>query len=390
VKVKNNPYVYLIPVFWTSFSILAITSPFLPILIRGLGYSPSMVGLLMGVVEIAGIGGPFFLGGFADRCGWYKPALIITVLLILLPALPLALIPTPLISALLLAVLATGCRSVSPIMDAMTTIIVGKTGNYGKIRSVGSLAFAVTLVFLQWSPFLPLNTPLNISIWLIILVVIALVFLFILPTRYTGLPPRSPEKGQKAPGGPKTRTPLLVLGLIMIGINRLSMAPVNGFFSLYVSEYVKWDAVGMLWALSAVAEIPMILVSKSIINRFGALRTLAVSGLAVSFRLLLYAFFPVKAAVIFAQLLHSPGYGLFHPAAVAFIASCVPPERRALGMTLYISLGTGLPAFLGNIAGGFIVEHSGYPALFAFFAVFPVLSLGIYFIIARSRKTRGA
>jgi PPP family 3-phenylpropionic acid transporter len=341
----------------------------------------------MGVVEVAGIAGPFILSSFADRCGWYKPALIITVLLILLPGLPLALIPNPLISALLLVVLAMGCRSLSPMMDAMTTIIVGKTGNYGKIRSVGSLAFVVTLIFLQWCPFLPLNKPLNISIWLIILIVIALVFLFILPIRYTGLPPRSPEKGQKARSGLKIWTPLLILGLIMIGINRLAMAPVSGFFSLYISEYVKWDAVGMLWALSAVAEIPMILISRRIINRFGPLRILAVSGLAVSFRLLLYAFFPVKAAIIFAQLLHSLGYGLFHPAAVTFIATCVPPERRALGMTLYISLGTGLPAFLGNIAGGFIVEQAGYPALFTSFAVFPVLSLGIYFIIVRSQRS---
>jgi PPP family 3-phenylpropionic acid transporter len=99
---------------------------------------------------------------------------------------------------------------------------------------------------------------------------------------------------------------------------------------------------------------------------------------AITIRLLLYALFPTPAGIIAAQCMHSLCYGLFHPAAITFISSCVPPERRALGMSLYLSLGTGLPNLIGNIAGGFIIENLGYHALFGLFALFPVIAIIFY------------
>jgi PPP family 3-phenylpropionic acid transporter len=126
--------------------------------------------------------------------------------------------------------------------------------------------------------------------------------------------------------------------------------------------------------------------SKGLIRRFGALRILVISALAVSLRLSIYAFFPVKTGIICAQLLHSLCFGLFHPAAVAFISSCVPPERRAWGMSLYLSLGSGVPALLGNILGGIIVETAGYQALYSTFALFPLAAAGLYFIATRKKR----
>jgi PPP family 3-phenylpropionic acid transporter len=129
--------------------------------------------------------------------------------------------------------------------------------------------------------------------------------------------------------------------------------------------------------------------SKKLISRFGALKILAFSALAVSLRLALYAIFPVKGWIIAAQCLHSLCFGLFHPAAVAFISSCVPPERRALGMSLYLSLGNGLPTFLGNILGGFIIEYAGYRTLYGSFAFFPLVALGVYwFIVVHQKRTQ--
>jgi PPP family 3-phenylpropionic acid transporter len=57
-------------------------------------------------------------------------------------------------------------------------------------------------------------------------------------------------------------------------------------------------------------------------------------------------------------------------------------------MTIYLSLGTGLPTFLGNILGGFIVEYLGYRTLFASYAVFPVLAFGVYLVIRKGTGVR--
>jgi PPP family 3-phenylpropionic acid transporter len=323
--------------------------------------------------------------------GQYQPGLILIYAILIAAGIPLALSHQPLLSALLIAILGMGFRSTTPLLDAVATINLGKTGNYGKIRAVGSLSFIVMVLFLQWSPFLPVDAPVNNGIWIVISSALALFSMAIIPGKYTGA-----SKGGKAGAaglGRKTRAPLLAAGLLIIALNRLAMAPVNGFLSLYLVESLHWNAVGLVWALAALAELPFMFISNHFIRRFGAFTLLGITTAAVALRLGIYALFPMKGGIIAAQLLHSLCYGIFHPAAVAFIASCVPPERRALGMSLYLSLGTGLPTLVGNILGGVIVEHLGYRALFGSFIPFAALALALHFIVyfkSRRSGTAGA
>ncbi|MDR0878847.1 MAG: MFS transporter [Treponema sp.] len=371
----------------TTFIMYGVVTPYLPIMVRSLGYSPSTVGILLGVFEGAGIAGPFLFGFFADRWGQYKPGLIVMYVLMIASALPLALFFSPLISALFLAVLAIGFRSAIPMLDAVITINLGKNGNYGKIRTVGSASFIVMVLFLQWTHFLRPDTSFNIALWITISAALALVSMSLIPSKYTG---RGKVTITPKDGNTKTGSiwsPLFIMGLVIIFLSRLAMAPVNGFLSMYVTEELHWDATGLIWAISSLAEVPVMYISWRLIRRFGALPLLVFTTLMVGVRLGIYAVFPFKPGVIAAQLLHSFCYGLFHPAAVAFISGSVPPERRAMGMSLYLSLGTGLPTLLGNIMGGFIIEHWGYRLLFISYTVFPLIAMGIYFfMIAKTRR----
>jgi PPP family 3-phenylpropionic acid transporter len=253
------------------------------------------------------------------------------------------------------------------------------------------------MLFLQWIPVLRPDTPINISLWTVITAVTALLTLLILPSRYTSIGPRygeTPEKEAAEKDAPAARrreiwTPVFILGFAMIFLSRLAMTPINSFLSLYLVDYLHWDAVGMVWALASVVEIPFLYVSGRLIRRFGAMPILTFSTAAVGIRLLLYVIFPSKAGVIAAQLLHSLCYGLFHPAGIAFIADRVPPRHRAYGMTLYLSLGLGLPTFIGNFIGGFIADHGGYPLLFGSFSVFAALGLALYPVhLTREKKQR--
>jgi PPP family 3-phenylpropionic acid transporter len=390
-----SPHLYIIPAFMAIYMVIGVISPYLSVLVRGLGYSASTVGLLLGIFEAAGIVGPFVLGRLVDRWGRYKPGLLICVVLMLLPGLPLAHTANPLISALLLCVLAVGNKSSIPLMEAMTTLVVGKEGNYGKIRSFSSVAFICSVLFLQWFPWLPRNSSINIGIWISVMALAALVFVIILPDRLSVRGERRPAAGISPPGISPAgvsppgsarwiRNPLFILGLVMIGLSRIAMSPVLSFISLYVTERVHWDAVGLVWAIAAAAETPLIFFSRKIIQRFKSpLKVIFLTCFALILRLLIYAFLPYPPAVITAQLLHSLCYGLFHPAAVAFISTNVPPEYRATGMTMYLSLGTGLPALLGNILGGFIVEHLGYQVLYGSYTVFVIMAMGLYLVIRR-------
>jgi PPP family 3-phenylpropionic acid transporter len=373
-----------VPLFIT-FIVYAVLTPYLPLLLRGLGYSPTVLGVLLGIFEGAGIAGPFIFGHFADRMGRYKPGLVIAHLMVLLAAFPLALCARPALTALLLVIIAVGFRSILPLLEAVTTLSLGKDGDYGRIRTAGSVSFILMVLFLQKTPVLRPDTPLTISFWISLTMAAALIAVLGIPARYTNTGRRFGGAAGNPQGG-RIWSPLLILGLGVIFLSRLAMAAVNGFFSLFLVEYVRWDALGYMWALAAAAEIPFMYLSRRFINRFGALPLLALGSAAVILRLGAYALFPVKGGVIAGQLLHSLCYGVFHPAAVAFISSSVPPERRALGMSLYLSLGTGVPTFIGNILGGWIIDHWGYRALFGGFIVFPVMSLGLYAFIRFQRR----
>jgi PPP family 3-phenylpropionic acid transporter len=191
--------------------------------------------------------------------------------------------------------------------------------------------------------------------------------LFLLPA-VTRKIEKTAEKPADIHAGKKIISFYFIIGFMLIFASRFSMVSFYTFFPLYLTEVIGWNAIGLMYALSAGSEIPFILFSDRIVRRFGALPLLAFSTAAVCVRLLLLAFFTVKAVFIGAQLLHALCYGVFHPAAINFISRVFPPEKRGLGMSIYLALGTGLPTLIGNMAGGGIVEAAGYRFLLAIYA----------------------
>jgi PPP family 3-phenylpropionic acid transporter len=373
------------------------------ILIRVNGFSHSHVGILLAACESAAILSPFIFGGIADRLGRYRPVMIACFFTSFAAGLVLLFSGNPLVSAITLPLLAFGYRALQPLTDAVSTINLGKDGNYGKYRTVGSLVFFLIAFFLQCTPVMRPNTSFNISFWVCIAAFLGIAGMIIVPGHYfVNKNKQNPPKKQNPFQNPlpvqessptikfgsarKLWTPLFTLGFIIIFLNRLAYAPIQNFISLYVSEDMHWDAVGLMWVLSSGAEMPFIFLSKHFIKRFGDLPLIVFSGFAIIIRLAICVFFPYKAGIIIAQCLHSFSYGLFHPAAVSFISRCVAPEHRALGMSLYLSLGTSVPILIASFAGGFIVDYSGYKTLFAVFSVFAFLSIALYFSTRRFLK----
>ncbi|MDR0562497.1 MAG: MFS transporter [Spirochaetaceae bacterium] len=374
------------------FCVYAVASlqPYLALALRYKGLSPSQTGIALSVFEAAGIAGPFVFGYFADRWGRYKPGLIAAHIVLFLCLIPLLLFRNPLLIALSMAALGAGFRSLFPLFDAVTTISIGDSGDYGRLRCAGSASFIVMMLLFQFSPLPKPDTPASAVSWFGVTGLCSLTAILIIPAGFTNIAgrnaPERPPETERRRNGNRFWTPLLILGLLMIAFSRLAMTSVNSFFSLFLREAVHWDALGIMLSLSAGSEIPLMFLSKPLIRRFGPLPLLAVSSAATSIRLGIYGLFPVKGCIIIAQLFHSLCYGLFYPAGIAFITACVPPERRALGMSLYLSLGNGLPTFVGTILGGFIIERLGYSAMFGVFALFPLGALGIFALILNVRK----
>jgi PPP family 3-phenylpropionic acid transporter len=387
------------------FTAYATISPYLAILVRSLGFSQTITGLLLGAAEISAIAAPFLFGAWADKRGNYKITFLAVLALWIASGGAIFLFKNPLVSALFIPFMAVGYRAIIPLSDAVITVNIGRTGNYGIIRSAGSIIFVLVVLALQVTPvYRPVNAH-NIVFWNLLSAVALLAVILCLPASFLR-PVRRPipvadmaserPTGKQAGKGRSIWTSAFALGITIIFLNRLAFSPIQTYISLYTVEYLRWDAVGLVAAISAFSEAPFILFSNKILRRWntnanpqGLYRLLALTTAAVAVRLLCLALFPSKIVLIMSQLLHSLTFGIFHPAAIAFIIANVPPEKRAVGMTVYMSLGTGFSTFLGNIMGGLIIEYAGYRALFGGFIFFALLALLLYGVFGRKIYGRG-
>jgi len=375
-----------IPSYVLTFTVFAVITPYLSLMVRGLGYSPLWVGILLGVFEGSAIAGPFLFGYWADKTGNYRIPIIVSCVLPALVSIPLVRFIHPAVSAVLLAVLAFGFRSTASLLDSITTVRIGKSGDYGTIRACGSISFIIFLLFLQWTPFLKLNNSKNIAFWIVITSFFTIVYLFILHRDLFASVEHEHDKINNNEKSIPIISSYFIGGFAIIFLCRFAMSSVYTYFPLYLTESLHWNAVGLLFALSSASEVPFMFISVKLLRRFGALPLLAVSAGGIALRLLLWALFPYKPIIAAAQLLHSLCFGIYHPAAVQFISTVFPAKKRGIGMPVYLALGSGLPALLGNMAGGVIAENIGYRPLFAIYAGTAVAAMVIFYVMRKKHN----
>jgi PPP family 3-phenylpropionic acid transporter len=180
-----------------------------------------------------------------------------------------------------------------------------------------------------------------------------------------------------------------IVGLVIIAFNRISMSSITSFFSLYLVEELSINAISLMNAIGAGSEYGAMILAGILIQRKKVLpvHLLMISSVAMGVRLLIYAYVPTVGGVLAAQLLLSLCYGFFHPAAIFFVARRVKRSHRTLGMSMYVSLGTGLPAVIGSSLGGVVVEQYGYRSLFMGYSLFALLSLLLSLVFYRLMTT---
>ncbi len=366
--------------YFFFFAIYGIASPYLPIILRKIGYSPVYVGLLLGLFELMGIAGPIILARKADALGRFNPFLFGSSLAVLVGSLLLVAFKSPIGTILSLGLISLGLKTPVPVIDSSIMKSIEnarsegrKAPNYGLLRGFGSVGYIIVTLIVQSIPGFDGMSPIVMSIAMAGLALIFFVSLFWLPETGAG---QSAKKSRSKSYSWIDST--FLIGLAVIALGRLSMASVNSFFSLYLIETLNWHAIGSMSAIAAAVEIPMMMMAWRFMRRRSPMEAVAIASAAIVLRLLVYALFPTRVGVIGAQLLHSLCYGLFQPASLAFVNLKTPPSERTTGMALLMGLGMGLPAFLGSAFGGLIVESVGYRWLFALFSVFAFLSLALY------------
>lgn len=374
--------------YFVLFSIYAVITAYLPIMLKTIGFSTAQIGILLGIIEIVGVCAPFFVMQWLDKTGRYGFVMAIFGADMALLLLPLLRFHSFFITGLCLGIFAIGFKGMVPVLDGFTTKALAQHNDqYGKIRALGSAGFVGMNLFLQLHPLISGKDPFSI-----IMSVSAGALLFVITLRWVPDLYNSPL----APADEKNNTGVYeqldlftafpqvfweCLALIFLAF--LGLVPCQRFFSLYVEEYIKVDASAGLWALSAMAEIPLLILSGKLLRRFEKGQLLVICLLSIVVRNCCYIFIPGIAGAVVGQLLHSISFGLFHPLSVLL---CVLQSRgnTVTAMTLFTAA-SGIAYVIGSILGGYIIDYAGYPALFLLFSVFPAIGAGFYLLRMRRK-----
>jgi PPP family 3-phenylpropionic acid transporter len=159
-----------------------------------------------------------------------------------------------------------------------------------------------------------------------------------------------------------TRQILLVLSLAFICY--VGAAFHSTFLGRWVVELgYGQDLVGVICAISAATEIPILLVINRLLARFGELKVLAASCLAMALRLLLVGTDSLPVIMV-AQLLQCISFMTMSYACITYVARHTYEDTKARGQSILVMIQSGFATVLANVAGGLLCDSLGTGAGF--------------------------
>jgi len=361
--------------YFLLFAVMATVFPYFQLLLDSLGFSKVEVGLLQGVMGLAGVFGPLLTGSLADAHGArrYTLGACMALFIVLLPMLlgVKALLP----AAIVVAFLGLSVRSAIPLTDALVTgELSDPVHQYGRIRVWGSVGFAAVLTLIRLLGLTDETSARSMAVCMIVAATLCMASALTLPEHHA----RRRRSAGKATG-PLALSGVFWLFLAAAGLHQFGMSSYYSFFSLYLREQVGLGSAAWVWAIGAAAEIPVLFFGGRIIRRTGLSAMLIAASAAVSVRLCVYASSASLWIILPTQLLHGMTFGLFHAACIEFIRRNVPAHARGRGMALYMSVAVALPNLVGSTLGGVLIDRWGYPALFGAYSIAPLIGITIFF-----------
>ena len=358
-----------------------VQSPYLPSLLESRNLGPEGIALVLGAgTAIRLIAGPI-AGRLADMLDASKAVLAAcsaaAALIVLGYLKGIGLLLLFVVSVLQSAALAP----LAPLTDTLALASAAphrsegsaqQPFHYGWLRGAGSAAF-ICGALLSGEAIAQFG--INAAVWLNAGLLTAAAFAArlvpILP-----LPTKDAARSLVADGAGQAFGALLRLPLYRRII--LVAALILGSHAMHDSfAVIRWEAagvgpstVGVLWSISVAAEVVVFLfIGRPLLDRIGPARAAMLAAAAGVLRWVIMAettWLPALAAV---QPLHGLTFALLHLTCMRLLAQCVPGHLEATALTVYGTVGIGLPTALLIIGSGQLYSRFGAEGFFVMAAL---------------------
>lgn len=337
------------------FAAIGALAPYFNVYLGSQGLSGSQIGLLGSIPPIVALLANPFWGAIADRWQLHQQVLAVCTLGAgLLTFFFLGV--TGFWPLLLLIVTMTFFRAPVPsLVDSAVIDMVGRTGaSYGRQRLFGSIGFVTFSFGLgQWLT----TADLDAIFWLhaLLLAIGCTLLGLMLPVEriservnlVAGL-----KRLWQQPGYPN----FLIMNVLM----GAGAATFFGFIGLHVMALGGAEAqVGMVYALNAVTEIPVMFVGAALLARFPAARLIQVGllGFAGVYIVMAQATSPTLILLVVPAL--GALYAGYWMAVVNYAAQSAPTGMRATGQAIVGAAQGGLGWAMGSVIGGVLWQGFG-------------------------------
>lgn len=384
-RILSRPGLHTTGFYVALFLATGVHLPFWPLWLSDWGLSPSEIGVYTAIGIAVRVVAGVVIPAIADRLDarrWVLAACAAGGAALFLGHLGISTRPM-----LLAATIGTGVAfaGITPISEALG-LAAARAWNfpYAQSRGIGSSGYLAANVaagvLIGW-------TGTWVALWWIVVCLLATAVLAAGhpgggQVRSTALPPRMSEMGR-----------LMVNGTFVLFIGAVAFLQ-GSHAVLYSLATVHWrdlgisDAdIGLLWAVSVAAEILfMVLLGTVVIERFGAVMTMALASLAGVVRWGVMMLDPVGFWLWPIQALHCLSFGAGHLGAMAFISMAVPDRYAAAAQGASATMAAGAVMALGMVIGAWL-----YPSLggqtYGIGLAFSAIGLGL--CVALGRRWQG-
>ncbi|MCA9902127.1 MAG: MFS transporter [Ardenticatenaceae bacterium] len=361
--------------FWPM---VALYAPFFNVYLLSLGFSGTQMGILAAVFPLFALGVSPGLSALADQRGWRRQLLRLSLLgwaLVLF----LFRFPTTFVPMLLLVILESAMRSPAlPIADGLIArMAVRHQLNFGDMRLWGSLGFAAVSIL---SGIIWQRTGYS---YMFMAAAIA-----VLPALVIA---RKLEEGEVAEGNGRRSARFLaqdkgiitlIASAFLLGI---ALFGTYIFIGVYIKHLGGTDThVGLLFGLSALAEVPIMRYSGAIIRKLEGSRALLLAMVLLFVATLGNAVAWSPVSLIAFNLFRGIGYGLFVVVMVQMLNERAPEGWNSTAQSMFQAAFFGLAPLLTSPINGKIYDLWGGSLLFSLMTA--VIGLSIILLLLAMRQ----
>lgn len=379
----NTPYWRLSGFYFFYFASVGALVPSMSPYLKSLSYTPTQIGILIGITMITKVIAPNIWGWIADHTGRRMAIVRSGCLLAAVCFVGIFFNQTFVWLAILFAAFSFFWNAALPQFEATTfNYLRQQEHRYSAIRLWGSIGFIFAVVGLgylfEW-------TSITMFPWIVMALLIAIWFSSLIV-------PESAAAHQHLEHEPLRRVlakPQVAGLLLACFCMQASHGPYYAVYTIYMQSYdYSSHLTGWLWGIGVIAEVIVFLFMYKVFKRF-SLRQLLIFSLFIAIcRWILIAGFPQQLWImLFAQTLHAVTFGVYHVTAIQLIHQFFKGRHQGRGQALYSSLSFGAGGALGSVYSGFAWDYLGRSWVFGLSVLFAILGMWVAYRYVNSEAS---